>query len=209
MDDCCAAWVLAVVCFAATGCARAKLPDVRDAARAYEAAVRRSDAAALYGMLSESGRRGYRAADVEKIVADERVELIDRSHALAEPTSVVRASARVGFDDGEEANLDWEEGEFRVTSAGGLPAAARTPAQALEQLRKALSRRSYASLLRVLSPATRTAIETDLRALTGGLAHPEGLDVQVSGDVASVQIEGGHVVRLRLERGTWKVEDFD
>jgi hypothetical protein len=90
-----------------------------------------------------------------------------------------------------------------------LPAGARTPNEALEQLRRVLARRSYAGLMRVLSPATRSAIESDLRSLVDGLAHPDGLDVQVSGDAASVQIQGGHFVKLRRDSGVWKVEDFD
>ena len=65
------------------------------------------------------------------------------------------------------------------------------------------------ALMRVLSPATRSAIESDLRTLVDGLSRPEGLNVQVSGEVAAVQIQGGHLVRLRREGGVWKVEDFD
>jgi hypothetical protein len=63
--------------------------------------------------------------------------------------------------------------------------------------------------MRVLSPSTRSAVESDLRSLVDGLAQPDGLDVQVSGDVASVQLQGGHSVKLRREAGVWKVEDFD
>jgi hypothetical protein len=205
----CPAWRLCALLVITAGCARRPLPDAREAARAYEQAAVRGDSAALYAMMSESAHRGYRQADIDRMLADERVELVERAHALAGPNSLVVASARVRFEDGEEATLDWDGDAFRVTSAGGLPSAPRTPAQALEQLRKALARRSYVALLRVLSPATRSAIESDLRALVLGLSHPEGLDVQVSGDVASVAIEGGHFVRLRLDSGVWKVEDFD
>jgi hypothetical protein len=42
-----------------------------------------------------------------------------------------------------------------------------------------------------------------------GLEHPEGLEVNVAGDVATVQIPGGHEVKLRHEAGVWHVEDFD
>jgi hypothetical protein len=63
--------------------------------------------------------------------------------------------------------------------------------------------------MRLLSPSTRSAIESDLRSLVDGLSHPEGLDVQVSGDVAQVQIQGGHLVKLRRDGERWKVEDFD
>jgi ketosteroid isomerase-like protein len=203
-------WGLAVWAFWGAGaCAGRRLPDVRDATRAYDDAVRRGDAQALFDMMTEGAQRAWRVSDVQQILADERAELRDRSHALTDPSSAVRATARLRLSDGGDATLDVEDGAFRISSAGGLPAAARTPAQALEQLRSALARRSYAALLRVLAPSTRTAVESDIRALVDGLSHSEGLEVQISGDVASVQIEGGHFVRLRLDAGVWKVEDFD
>jgi hypothetical protein len=191
------------------GCARATIPDPRETVRAYEAAAAKGDARAIHGMLSERSRKSLALSDVERIVADERAELATQAKAMQDPSAVVRASARVRYADGEDATLDVEEGRFRVSSADALPAGARTPNEALEQLRRVLARRSYAGLMRVLSPSTRSAIESDLRSLVDGLAHPDGLDVQVSGDAASVQIQGGHFVKLRRDGGVWKVEDFD
>lgn len=194
---------------AVAGCARAPMPDPKETLRAYEAAAAKGDARAIYGMLTERSRKSLRPGDIERIVADERVELATQAKAVADARAVVRASARVRYPDGENATLDVEEGGFRVSSADGLPAGARTPAEALQQLRRALARRSYAALMRVLSPSTRSAIETDLRSLVDGLSHPDGLDVQVSGDVASVLVQGGHFVKLRRDAGVWRVEDFD
>jgi hypothetical protein len=191
------------------GCSHAAIPDPRDAVRAYEAAAAKGDARAIHGMLSERSRKSLAVSDVERILADERTELATQAKAMQDASAVVRASAQVRYADGENATLDVEEGAFRVSSADALPAGARTPNEALEQLRRVLARRSYAGLMRVLSPATRSAIESDLRSLVDGLAHPDGLDVQVSGDAASVQIQGGHFVKLRRDRGVWKVEDFD
>jgi hypothetical protein len=185
------------------------MPDPKAALVAYESAASKGDAKAIYAMLSEHSRKALRVADVERMVADERAELATQAKAMTEPGTTVRASARVRYADGEDATLDVEEGAFRVSSADGLPAAARTPAEALDQLRRALARRSYAGLMRVLSPSTRSAVESDLRSLVDGLSHPEVLDVQVSGDVASVQIQGGHFVKLRRDGAGWKVEDFD
>src|SRR5260370_2426378 len=116
-------------------------------------------------MLSDRSKKSRKAGDVERIVADERAELATQAKAVSEPGSMVRASARVRYADGEDATLDVEDGGFRVSSADGLPAAARTPAGALEQLRRALARRSYAALMRVLSPATRSPAASDLRSL--------------------------------------------
>jgi hypothetical protein len=194
---------------AMAACGRAAVPDPRETVRAYEAAAAKGDARAIHGLLSERSRKSLAVTDVERILADERTELAAQAKAMQDPNAVVRASARVRYADGEDATLDVEEGVFHVSSADALPAGARTPSEALEQLRRVLARRSYSGLMRVLSPATRSAIESDLRSLVDGLSHPDGLDVQVSGDVASVQIQGGHFVRLRRDGGVWKVEDFD
>jgi hypothetical protein len=185
------------------------MPDPKDAVRAYAEAAARGDADAIYGMLSEKGQRSLSRDEVRRLVGEERKELADQAKALAAPGVVVKARARVRYPDGEDATLELEGGTFRISAADALPAGARTPAQALEQLRRVLARRSYAGLLRVLSPSTRSAIENDLRSLVEGLEHPEGLEVQVAGDRATVQIPGGHEVKLRREAGVWHVEDFD
>lgn len=202
-------WLVATAVSTSAGCARTTIPDPRDTVRAYEAAAAKGDARAIHGMLSERSRKSLAVSDVERMLADERAELATQAKAMQDPSAVVRASARVRYADGEDATLDVEEGTFHISSADALPAGARTPNEALEQLRRVLARRSYAGLMRVLSPSTRSAIESDLRSLVDGLAHPDGLDVQVSGDVASVQIQGGHFVKLRRDGGVWKVEDFD
>jgi hypothetical protein len=191
------------------GCGGARIPDPKDTVRAYQEAAQRGDSRAIYAMLSDRAQKSLRPADVDRIVADEKAELATQAKAISDAGIVVRASARVRYPDGEDATLDLEGGAFHVSSADALPAAARSPAEALQQLRRALARRSYAALMRVLSASTRSAMESDLRSLVDGLAHPDGLDVQVSGDVASVQIQGGHFVKLRRDAGVWKVEDFD
>lgn len=186
------------------------MPDPKDAVRAYAEAAARGDSQAIYGMLSEKSRRSLSPAEVKRIVADERAELADQAKAVTAPGVVIKARARLKYGDGEDATLELEpDGVFRISAADALPAGARTPAQALEQLRRVLARRSYAGLIRVLTPATRSAIESDLRSLVEGLEQPEGLEVQVAGDTATVQIPGGHEVKLRREAGVWRVEDFD
>lgn len=201
---------LALLAATALGCGVARIPDPKDAVAEYAAAAARGDADAIYDMMSDKGRRALSRDEVRKIVADEKSELGDRGKAVTAPGVVVKSHARLRFADGEDATLVLgDDGAFRITSADALPAGARTPEQALDQLRRVLARRSYAGLMRVLSPATRSAIEGDLRSLVVGLEHPEGLEVQVAGDAASVQIPGGHEVKLRREAGVWHVEDFD
>jgi hypothetical protein len=197
--------VLALV----SGCARPAIPDPRDTVSAYAAAVADGNASRVYALLSERSRRSVRQADVARMISDAKAELVEQARSCSGSGAVVRATARVRYRDGEDATLDLEDGEFRVSAADGLPVAARSPDQALAQLRKALARRSYAGLASVLSPQVGSALESDLRSLVDGLARPEGIEVQVSGDTASVQIVGGHHVKLRRDAGIWRVEDFD
>jgi hypothetical protein len=160
-------------------------------------------------MMSQSAQTGRTRDEVRKIVASEREELAEQASALRSKESRVSATARLRFDDGEEAALELRDGHFWVTSAGAAPGGARSPEQALDQLRRVVARRSYAGLMRVLTPATRAAIEQDLRSLVTGLEKPDTLQIQVTGDSAVVNVPGGHHVRLKRDGGVWRVDDFD
>jgi hypothetical protein len=199
--------LLVVVFFG--GCARPAIPDPRLTVARYADAVAAGDAKRVHALLSERSRRTIREADVSRMLSTAKTELADQARAFAGPQATVRASATVRLSDGEDATLDLEDGEFRLTAAQGLPAEARSPTQALDQLRRALARRSYEGLVRLLVPRVRSTLERDLRSLVEGLRRPEGLDVRVSGDSAWAEIPEGHHVKLRREAGIWMVEDFD
>lgn len=205
--------LLLATCFVAsagTGCFYQQMPDPRVAAEQYADAAARGDADTIYEMLDEDARRALTREDVAKLVANQRKELADQAKAIRSKDTEVEAAARVRFADGEDAVLDLEDdGRFYVASADALPAGARTPIQALDQLRHVLARRSYQGLMRVLSSQTRSAMENDLRSLVEGLENPEELEVQQSGETATVSIPGGHMIRLRREAGTWRIDDID
>lgn len=191
------------------GCGKPALPDPRAAAASYAEAAERGDAAAIYEMLTEDAKRTYGREGTKKLVQANKKEIQRDARALASQRTEVEAIATVRFADGEQAVLEVEGEEFRVGSAGALPSGARTPAQALAELRQALARRSYPGLMRVLSSDTKNAMENDLRSLVSGLEQPETLDVKVTGDTAVVSVPGGHSVRLKREGGVWRIEDFD
>jgi hypothetical protein len=195
---------------AGVACSGSSIPSPKDAVSAYANAAARGDADAIYEMMSEKGKRALTREEVKKIVADERAELTEEAKQITAPGVGVKARARVRYPDGEDAALELDEqGTFKVGTADALPAGARSPDQALDQLRRVLARRSYAGLIRLLSPATRSMIENDLRSLVEGLEHPEGLDVAISGDNATVQVPGGHEVKLHRDGGVWFVDDFN
>ncbi|HEX3769371.1 MAG TPA: hypothetical protein VHV30_00840 [Polyangiaceae bacterium] len=199
------AWCAAI----APACVSSAVPDPRDAARAYGEAAARGDADALYAMMSDASRRDRSREEVSRLLKDEKPELAEQGAAMVEGGSRVTATARLRYADGEEAALDLRDGRYWVTAAGALPGGGRTPGEALEQLRRVLARRSYAGLMRVLSPATRAAIENDMRTFVDGLNEPGSLPVQVTGDTALVPVPGGHQVKLKRESGIWRVDDFD
>jgi hypothetical protein len=178
------------------------------AVRAYAAAAERGDSDALYALMSKRSRRDLGREGVRRLVTETRVELRRSAEALGRSGVEVQATAEVRYDDGERAVLELEDGVFKVGSADALPAAPRTPAEALGALRKALARRSYSALVRLLSLETQSALESDWNALVSGLEDPETLDVRVQGDRAEVRLSGGHTIKLRRELGVWRIEDL-
>jgi hypothetical protein len=195
------------VALAAAACGGAELPDPRVAAQAYAEAAARGDADAVHGMLTTEAKRTFGPEGTKRLVADAKNELGAQARALGQPGSRVEATATVLLRDGTNVELALGPSGFRVASADTLPSGARTPVEALEDLRRALARRSYPALLRVLSSKARTAVEKDLRSLESGLADPKTLDVKVTGDRAEVEIPGGHAVTLERDGGTWRVDD--
>ncbi len=194
----------------AAGCMSQRMPDPRIAAETYADAAARGDADTIYELLDEEARRALTREDVRRLVADQRKELADQAKAIRSKDVQVKASASIRYSDGEDAILDLgDDGRFRVASADALPAGARTPVQALDKLRQVLARRSYAGLMRVLSSHTRSAMENDLRSLVEGLENPEELEVQQTGETATVRVPGGHLILLRREAGTWRIDDID
>ncbi|MBX3188347.1 MAG: hypothetical protein KF819_15120 [Labilithrix sp.] len=201
--------VLAAVSAAQAACTGHAVPDPKSAADDYAAAASRGDADAIYDMMTTSAQKSRSRDDVRRLVKEQRGELAEQAKEVSARDARVEATARLRYEDGEEAQLELRDGRFWITSSGALPGGSRTPEQALDQLRRVLARRSYAGLMRVLTPSTRAAIEQDLRSLVNGLERPETLHVQVTGDTATVTVPGGHTVKLKRDGGVWRVEDFD
>ncbi len=198
-----------VVIATCVGCGSGSIPDPKEAAQEYAQLAQRGDGAGIYDLMTTEGRKARTRDDVKKIVETERQELVEQAKVMTAPSTRVQATARLRFDDGEETALELRGGRFWVTAAGALPGGAHTPEAALDQLRRVVARRSYAGMLRVLTPRTRAMIEQDLRSLVDGLENSETLAVHVTGDSASVIVPGGHHVRLKREGGVWRIDDFD
>jgi hypothetical protein len=193
----------------AAGCSRPEVPDARDAARAYAAALRRGDHLAVHGMLTKESQRALGEKGVQRLLGDAKTELGRQAAGLSQPELRVEAVATCRLEDGETTELVLTDQGFRVSAAGTFPSGARTPAQALDALRRALARRSYAALVRVLSSETQSAIESEVRTLVEGLEDAETLEIKVEGDTATVDVSGGRRVRMKREAGVWRVDDVE
>jgi len=191
------------------GCAAASATTSPDAAiDAYADALAQGDAAAIHAMLDATSARSLSKEELRRLFEDLKPELAEQARALRAAGRSVKSGAEIAYPGGEVVHLDLEGGAFRVAAADALPAGARTPSEALAQLRKALSRGSYRGLLRVLSPRTRAAIAQEMRALLDGLAAADALLIELKGDSAFVNVPGGHRVQLRRTDGIWYVEDM-
>lgn len=200
---------LLVSCVGAFGCTREVVPDPRTAAREWEEALRRDDRKAIYEMLTAAAQRAHGTRGVDRLLTENREEIVALAGAAKSGESQLRATAELSYGDGQVAELVLEDGRFRVLGDEALPLAAQSPTDALRQLRAALQRRSYGALLRLLTRETRWMLESEVQALVDALEEPGGLQIKVEGRRAKASLPGGHTVTLEHEDGVWTIKDFD
>lgn len=198
-----------LACAGLPSCTREVVPDPRTAAREWEEALRRDDRKAIYEMLTAASQRAYGATGMDRLLAENREELVALAAAAHAGDARVQATATLSYGDGQAAELVLEQGHFRVLGDEALPLAAKTPTDALRQLRAALQRRSYGALLRLLTRETRWLLESEVQALVEALEEPGGLQIKMEGRRAKASLPGGHTVTLEHEDGVWTIKDFD
>jgi hypothetical protein len=191
------------------GCGHSTLPSPQTTIDAYVRATKRGDHKALHALLAERDRIRLSVNDVSMIARENSAELRTEATKFDGRGVITEATAEIAFEDGERVTLDLERGQFQIGSVGTLPGGSASPNQAIAELRRALARRSYPALLRVLSPKARRIMEDMLRSLVTGLAHPEPLPIVENGDTAKVRVPGGHLVKLRREGNEWHVDSFE
>ena len=192
-----------------SACASQPLPDPREAARHWAAAVEAGDEAAAYALLTDGARRAVGRQGVARLLASERRELVALGRGAAAPEAQLETSADVVFGNDRRARVVLEEGRYRIAAAGALPVGAVTPRDALRELRDVLARGSLAGLLRVLTRESAESLATGLSQLVEALGEPSSVELDVEGRRATAQLPGGHTVTLEREDGIWHVKDFD
>jgi hypothetical protein len=202
-------WSLLVLLGAThVGCATARSATPEAALQAWRAAVTKGDGAGAARLLSSRAKRHYAADEVARAIREPEIRALARDAASARD---VAATARIPTDEGEDAVLEWQGGRYAVAAGTGLPGGSPTTDGALLQLRRALSRRSYAQLLLSATTGLRDSLESKWSSLVRGLAQPNALTVRPTkssgGESVDVEVPGGHLVRLKREGGLWRIDD--
>lgn len=198
---------LALVCLLSAGCAARKVPEPHDALRAYHRALEQQDADALYALLTADARSRVTRQEVARFVDEQRDELLERSRRLSDEQALVSQHAELFLSDGQRAELELEEGQFRLTSGVGLPAAALDPLDAVRALRAAVMSRDFDRARSALSHRASERLQAFFSSLELALADAEWGVLEVRGQHAELSLPSGRSVQLRKEEGIWKVEE--
>lgn len=201
---------LALVTLSAVACASAppaRVPDPVVTGDAFLGALCAGKPDAAWAQLDPSLRAADARARFDAQWEDNRAE-IEALCAHVERTDAARvARARVELVDGEVVVLVLEDGRWHID--GGLldAQALGTPLDTVQELRRALQRRSLPALLRLLARERRAAWTATLERSLEGSSDPLDLEVDVQGDAAVVKLTGGGEVHLRREGDTWRIWD--
>lgn len=187
-------------------------PAPEAAVRAYVAAVRAGDAAAVHRLLDPETRETVAVDDVAAALDDYRAELADQADALERRVDGGGAPARARWsgppgawvlrtERGPEGRIGWrfEGGVFDAPTLA-------TPVEAVRALRSALARESLPGLLDVLSRGAAADARAEIGALVDETGDPDALDVTLEGDRAVVRTPTGRLIRLLREAGEWRVD---
>src|SRR5690606_1703006 len=128
-----ASWVV-------VGCAGTQAAEPKSLVARMHDAAKRQDVDAFYASLDSAARASLSKQEVAALLKGANAEIVARLQALSETDAEVTQVASVRYVDGERSTLAFERGAYRVTSAGAFPSTARSPAEALGDLRRALAR---------------------------------------------------------------------
>jgi hypothetical protein len=176
----------------------------------YVEALEAGDIDAAYGLLSSAQRRAISLEQLQSLAASYQDEVREQARQLerlrSEPVPV-RAEMR--GPGSQVATFTLEDGRWRIAEGAVGAASLESPLQAVRALRRALERRSYGAVMRVLSRDSRAVIEDEVARIAEQLADEEGLRVEITGNRARIVYDETHFIDLAREDGEWVVADMD
>ena len=206
-----------------TGCVEGGSGASPEAAlRSYARALREHRVGDAYAMMSEAYRRRVTREEFRRYFEDYPAEVRQTARALEEQRGEAQVEASVEYGEGESMRLAREAGTWRVVTDVVDFYDQSTPRSALRSFVRAMERRRYDVVLRLVPARDRegTTEEGVREALEGSgreemerlLAYlREALDnpIEEVGDRATMSYGERFRVQFLREEGRWLIDDPD
>ena len=158
--------------------------------------------------MSREAQAQLSLAELDALLRESPEEYQHLVQQLRSNASTISAHASVYYGTDYSFSLPFEEGEFRVPAEGVIPGAATSIEGALSQLNFALRSARHELLAMVYTRDKRLEYERERLSMLKALEKRQGAVISRVGSTASVQLEAGHRVFLKLEKGRWLVSEY-
>jgi hypothetical protein len=213
----------AVLVLALTGCLGGSAGATPESAvAAFASALREGRVRDAYSLMSASYRRRVSYEEFERYFRDYPVEVRETARALSQRRGPAEEEAHVEYGEGEQLRLVREGGDWRVATDLVDFYDQTTPRAALRSFVRAMERRRYDVVLRLIPEPDREgmteermreawegegreAVERLLANLRAALDNP----IEEVGDRATMVYGDRFRVQFVRERGAWRIEDPD
>lgn len=163
-----------------------------------------------YELLSEAERQRVSLEEFQRAARENPEELASQVRELrrqmADPIPV---RAEVRLESGDVATFELYEGRWRIAEGAAGAVSLTSPVQTLRALRRALQRRSYRGVLRVLSREARAQVEDEVVRIIEGIEDEESLTIEITGNRARIVYDDTHFLELQREDGEWMIVDMN
>jgi hypothetical protein len=216
--------LLVVICaLLLTGCPVGSAGETPEATvAAFASALRDGRTSDAYALMSESYRRRVSRDEFERYFTDYPSEVRQTARALSERRGRAEEEAVVEYGEGESMRLTREGAEWRVATDVVDFYDQSTPAAAIRSFVRAMERRRYDVVLRLIPAADREGmneermreawegegreeVERLLASLRASLENP----IEEVGDRATMPYGDRFRVQFVREEGVWRIEDPD
>lgn len=189
---------------------------------AFASALREGDAQSAYAMMSESYRRRVSLEELRTMLRENAAEAQATARALGQRAGPAQVEAVVEYGEGERLRLAREGDQWRVLTDIVDYYDQSTPRAALRSFVRAMERRRYDVVLRLIPAADREGMSVEqMRAswegegreeaerLVAGLRAALENAIEEVGDRATMPYGERFQVHFVREDGVWRIEDPD
>jgi hypothetical protein len=175
-----------------------------------------------YDSMSRSYRKRVSEEQFEKQLSQSPAEVRETTKLLARGASEAEITAEVPYAEGEKVELVFEDGDWKIASNLADFYDQSTPRGALRSFIRAIERRRYDVVLRLVPDADRTGMtaarirsawegegKTEIEQLLTNLRASQANPIEIVGDRATMAYGERFAVQFVHEDGVWRIEDPD